>query len=65
LKNNKSESGAEGGAGVKTKIELTIFRGTEESTVTLVNRLHSGNTTSPLSFEERINLEPFKAFFRF
>ena len=63
FKNNKSESGAEGGAGALTKIELTIFRGTEESTVTLVsNRLHSGNTTSPLSFEERINLEPFKPF---
>jgi hypothetical protein len=63
LKNNKAESGADGGAGVKTKIELTIFRGTEESTVTLVNaRNHSGNTTSPVSFEERINLEPFKPF---
>jgi hypothetical protein len=63
LQNNKAESGDKQGAGVKIKIDLTIYRGLEESTVTLVSsRLHSGNTTSALSFEERINLEPFKPF---
>jgi predicted phage tail protein len=62
LSRNK-ESGGEHETRVEYKISLTLIRGLTESTTVLVeNRRHIGKTTSPVTFEEVINLEPFKPF---
>ena len=61
------EDGKKYDAGAMYKIEATIYRSsTDYSTVTLVNRrIHKGKTSTPIAFEERINLEPFKPFSAF
>jgi hypothetical protein len=48
------------------KIELRLTRGVESETITLVERReHNAKSTSPIIFEEIINLEPFKPFTSF
>lgn len=63
LLNRNRENGNENTARVSYKITLKIIRGLEESEIVLTeSRDHYGQTTSPVVFEEVINLEPFKPF---
>jgi predicted phage tail protein len=59
----QTESGDESTGAASYKIELTLYRGLSTSTVTIAeNKIHTASSTGPVTFEEVINLEPFKPF---
>lgn len=63
MKSLKSKSGATGGSHHFYDIDLTLERGSVSSTISLVtDRKHWGDDPTPTTFEEVINLEPFKPF---
>ena len=61
------EDGKKYEAGAVYKIQAIIHRSsTVSNLITLVEkRIHVGKSTTPIVFEERINLEPFKPFSKF